>query len=493
MLIIGKNKDDKGTQLEILTERILQYKGFRNIVTNHIGSGGHEIDVSAEYLVPGIIPKMIRLICECKAHESTNTTNDWLKFLGKVFTEEAIYSQEVMGYFISLSGVNGNVTGNYNILCTKRSNISLITGDNLSTLIGEIYGVCEIEKITKVIAKHTELKSKYIDFLYYDNAVYWIIGFVDDSYTLLSAKGEFITEDSENILAGIIQSQKIPYTTYINLTKERQAQERKNIIMKSIISILIHEGGMATEEKIIAFNKEMSFSKDEFTSAVQTLGDFSWIKTNDEIIEINYKKVPENHGGFIEIYRFLYSGNVIPVLQLGSSFYDETINIGFLEEILKMQGELTLSEEETKEALELMRISPSALMAFIYPDQFIVQHRTEGVIDEGIDRNDKAYFFRKLYNGIRTDFMKRGLEEYFFDIRGLREIEIIEKMMIKSDKQVVLDLNTKERRAIGQMSEEYGGLYVQVLVLDHTPEPWDSDLNEMKEVRNPEGENGIVG
>ncbi len=40
MLILGKNSDDKGTQLENLTQVLLLSFGFTNIVTNDIRAGG---------------------------------------------------------------------------------------------------------------------------------------------------------------------------------------------------------------------------------------------------------------------------------------------------------------------------------------------------------------------------------------------------------------------------------------------------------------------
>jgi len=46
MLILGKNTDDVGAQLEKLTKRLLENRGYKNIATDTIGEGGNEIDVS---------------------------------------------------------------------------------------------------------------------------------------------------------------------------------------------------------------------------------------------------------------------------------------------------------------------------------------------------------------------------------------------------------------------------------------------------------------
>ena len=52
--ILGKNLDDKETQLEQLTTSILKNLGYIDIATNVIGSGGSEVDVVANYKMPSI-------------------------------------------------------------------------------------------------------------------------------------------------------------------------------------------------------------------------------------------------------------------------------------------------------------------------------------------------------------------------------------------------------------------------------------------------------
>lgn len=89
VIILGKNSDDKGTQLEKLTEAILKNLGYTDVSTSEIGAGGFELDVTAEFLQPGIGNTTKRLtICECKAHRKPISTTDWMKFLGKIFTHE---------------------------------------------------------------------------------------------------------------------------------------------------------------------------------------------------------------------------------------------------------------------------------------------------------------------------------------------------------------------------------------------------------------------
>ena len=48
LLILGKNKDDKGTQLEQLAIKILRSQGYVDIIPNMQVSGASELDVTAQ-------------------------------------------------------------------------------------------------------------------------------------------------------------------------------------------------------------------------------------------------------------------------------------------------------------------------------------------------------------------------------------------------------------------------------------------------------------
>ena len=87
-----------------------------------ISTGGDEIDVfGVSYNGLGNMVE-VPIICECKAHDRLVTLPDWLKFLGKFYTK-FLDNQNVNGYFISLSGVNGNVLGAYEEFKKKNKSI----------------------------------------------------------------------------------------------------------------------------------------------------------------------------------------------------------------------------------------------------------------------------------------------------------------------------------------------------------------------------------
>ena len=89
LYILGKNTDDKGTQLEQLTERLLNYQGLDNIQLSVIGTGGNEVDVTAYHKVTiGLKQQTVKVIVECKAHQTDIDMTDWLKFKGKYWEEQ---------------------------------------------------------------------------------------------------------------------------------------------------------------------------------------------------------------------------------------------------------------------------------------------------------------------------------------------------------------------------------------------------------------------
>jgi restriction endonuclease Mrr len=146
--IFGRNSDDKGTQLEDLTRRLLERLGYKQVSLNVVGSGGSEIDIRAEYPVPGPVGAAnLTVIGECKAYESPVSLPDWLKFLGKLYSEEARWPGQVRGLFVALSGANGNVRGAVDELRRHKNTVDLVDGENLIHLIQQEFGVPRLENV----------------------------------------------------------------------------------------------------------------------------------------------------------------------------------------------------------------------------------------------------------------------------------------------------------------------------------------------------------
>lgn len=154
--LFGDSNDDKGTQLERLTKRLLEKLGYKQVTLNPVGSGGSEIDVRAEFSIPGLAhDNVVHLIGECKAHQTPIALPDWLKFLGKVFTERTCRKKETRGIYVALSGVNGNVAGAFDDLRAHDPTIELISGDRLAKLISEEFKLPELQIVYGIVGQLT--------------------------------------------------------------------------------------------------------------------------------------------------------------------------------------------------------------------------------------------------------------------------------------------------------------------------------------------------
>ena len=131
LYILGKNSDDKGTQLEQLTVKILEHQGLEDITTNIQGAGGNEIDITAySQTTIGIYPQKTKVIGECKAHKAPINITDWLKFIGKVHYAREMETN-VIGIMVCLSGANGAVVGMYNERHHNDNTIQLIANNKV--------------------------------------------------------------------------------------------------------------------------------------------------------------------------------------------------------------------------------------------------------------------------------------------------------------------------------------------------------------------------
>ncbi|WP_391558933.1 restriction endonuclease [Robertmurraya sp.] len=482
MIILGQTNDDKGTQLERLTSRILTHLGYTNVINNLVGSGGEEIDVSAQYQFPGMGGVTRRkLLCECKAYKTTIGMSEWLKFLGKIYLEEAKLGEEVFGCFIALSGVNGNVAGNYDDLFQNRTNINLVTGERILSIASDIYGLCSMEKITEVIGKFTPKIIKHLEVGYYNNQVFWVTIFGDDTYTVLDESGNFLSGDI-TILCDMLQK-TLPVKIFIDLKTEIEAQERAILGKKIILWSLILDDNRETNfEKTIdiATKLEESFEEPELKEAAHELNIKGWVSLNDSSIKL----ISEDHESFYttiaEIYRFILTGKILLDV-LGGDFYDKHINEELFSHIQETQKGLPMSQEEKTKAIELLRLSPTALLRSLQPDPMIITHHEQGIRNEQMDIHDKNHFFRMLFNSLKRDFNSGFFTSYFHETRDLRELEIKQAIVVKNDKEAILQENIIERIGIGELADELGGGYIRLLVLDEAPQPWEWNKSDHDE------------
>jgi len=477
LYILGKNSDDKGNQLEKLTCKLLENLGFINIVKNEISNGGHEIDVRADYIVPGLEGNSCKpILCECKAYKNTVPMSDWLKFLGKILVEE--HKGNLDAYFIALNGVNGNVSGNYRDLQNlKRNNVKLITGENLIKLLQKTYDLRSINEIQLIIENLTTRKPIEICYAYYNFQVFYLIGFSENVFSLISNNGTKIQNvDETNLFADLIVS-NTSYSSFIDLEVENKNIERQSLIKRYLVAHLLNIKKGSTSKNfqklLIEYDKSISDVKvSEITNALEDLitdNIITKVKSTYNLIIILEKPIVEY---VANMYKFLFNG-AIPFFVFGCEYYDKFIDRNLLQYICETQEGLNIPEENINEVLKILQLSPSALIKALYPDPMIVNHRGKGLTNELIDQEDVNYFIQNSGMLLANDFKNPNLSEYFFKVRNLIELETNNNIIIKSRKCPEYELDFKERLQLGEMAEEYNKRIMIVKLLNNQPEPWD--------------------
>jgi hypothetical protein len=241
--ILGTTSDERGCELERLASRLLSRKGYRQVTTNLVGSGGNELDIVAEFPVPGLgTSHPVTIIGECKAHEAPIAMSDWLKFLGKVATEQWKPQANVRGLLIALSGVNGNVAGAYNDLRKTMSTIELVSGDALRDMVASEFSVVAADQVAVHVSRSTPMAVVEISLAYYREHAYWLVVFSDDTFTLLDAA--HLDQPVPPATIDALQYVK-SLKSFRDLSAEAESKQRQAIASKCLLALLlIHRDGL---------------------------------------------------------------------------------------------------------------------------------------------------------------------------------------------------------------------------------------------------------
>jgi len=473
LLILGKTNKDKGHQLEILTNNLLERLGYSNLATNEIGPGGEEIDISGEYLIPSLDKiKKRHVICECKAHRNPINMPDWLKFLGKLYFERITGDKEAHGCFIALSGVNGNVRGNYRIISNNDDSLDLITGDSLIKNIKELFSLHVYDEIQRIVQKYTQRLIKELVLSYYESQVYWLIKFDKDVYTLISSKGEPVHEAE---LIKIIENE-IPQYEFINVLEEKKADERRNILSQLLLGEFISLEEFKNRDSIYKLPNLEEYSSSEIDELLDSFINKDFVLKDDSS---NQFSLLLNKKKSIEIIKQLFRSGFNPKI-LETLFYNSQFDKNLVKYIKNIQVNLPFSKDEGDRILQICKLSPSAFAKSIFPNPIITQHRTANPrnIGESINKFDINYFFNSLFTAMYNDFQKKELHPFYYKFHNLREYQSQSKIKLKSDKEVVLEAETNERIGIGKLTEELGGSLINIAILDDAPEPWEYPMEK---------------
>jgi hypothetical protein len=341
--------------------------------------------------------------------------------------------------------VNGHVQGNYDELSRHRKNISLIHGDELLKVVAKIYELSSLQSISIQIHNFTDRVIIKFEPAYYHKAIYWVVLFDQGGYTILNGVGATIPQETADNLTDLLHSET-DVGNYINLQEEARAINRSALAKTILVATLFqNDGSISSIEKLLELgvtllqNYNEAFSTTELRSELETL-----IKTGMLAIDSSNKcfiPTTEKNGEkliSIEVYRVLFTV-ACPITVLCSNYYYENINSALLGEICKIQGNLPLQPDQIHKAIQILRLSPTALANAIRPIEIITRHRNGNIDPNLIDKLDVDYFFRLMFDSLKHDFDTRSLHKYFHNVREIRELETLSEFILKDKSGIIIE------------------------------------------------------
>lgn len=434
LYILGKNKKDKGSQLEALTKNILDNQGYKNITVNYVGTGGHEIDVHAvRTQIVGVKVVEYPIICECKAHEKMISMPDYDKFKGKVTTAKE-ENANTSGLLIALSGAMGTVIGANDV---NKSDIQLIANDDLLKLISQLYSLPSSFDVRNFIRSITQRVIVDIDIIYYNNEVYWLIifskgnyCFFDSSFTTLEPSA---LDDIQHLLVKVA-----PVSKYIDIFQEQKAFMRNTYVDSSVIMYLM--SGEVGIDDLLKRVKESSI----ITTEKELKNCIKKIPFVRESPDGRYALLPEDEISYIDFYEFILRGSV-DVQMFSQCYYTDHIDDNLLEKIRERQHYIIIPNEKKKEVLFLLKHSPSALAYAIEEDKSITRYRSKDgkSLSERIDKGHSLMFLDNIMDRFDKDYCKNSpLGNYYMNDLGIKDI--IRK------KELIINCNNGEKHIVSQ-------------------------------------------
>ena len=417
LYILGKNKKDKGDQLEILTKDILIEQGYKNITKSLIGIGGEEIDVYAEKEVERNRKKKKHIImCECKAHEKVINLTDYLKFKGKIVTEKE-KNKNVTGLLVALSGAAGTVIGANN---ETKSDIQLIANDDIIKLISHIYELEDTFNIRQYVKSLTERIITDIDVAYYEHAIYWIISFTGGEYYIIKNKAENNQFSDLSVICSLVENSS-PLSKYIDIEHERKAFIRETYYRSTILAQLM-ESAYSIDELLSRINNH---KHEEYTPL--SIREFKKILNDCQFITCERDKIallPEKGINYISFYKYILVGSV-NVSILSQPYYLRHINKQLLDEIIKIQHFIQISNDKVDDIIFMLQNSPSALTYAIYEDKSITRYRgIDGkTLSENINEVHTQMFMEKVIDRFENDYCSNSaLHDYYLNICKINNV-----------------------------------------------------------------------
>lgn len=464
--ILGNTNDDKGTQLEILAKGMLEKQGYCNIAGNVIASGGSEFDAVASYKIPLATNSIeYQVICECKAHNNPINITDWMKFIGKVYVEK-LRNDHTIGLMIALSGANGNVIGSYNEI-KDRGLVNLMVGDDIIEFLTEEYNLTSAQSIESYVKRFTDKSISVISLAYYDQIIYWIVGFIEGGFTVLNKNASQLNDKELKIIIELL-NKNTEYTGYIDIEQENEARNRRINIEKVVLSILMDASTPLSIDDVFAQNENIITKKTSDKATKEEI--VNALRNNSFVIESEEKYCLKEFDidGLIEFLRYIYS-EILPIRLLGRKWFLDRINDELFTKVLDIQCKIKVSEEQRRECIFLIKYSPSALAYAIHPDEDLIRYRSPNgtTIAENVDKGHTQMFVQKLADLFIRDFYNQTLHELYFNDYKIFDVKIDQTLTILKEDENTISIVNNRNMLLGQLDEEFGN---QIILMSKLPE-----------------------
>jgi hypothetical protein len=451
--VYGTNKDDKGKQLEILTASFLESLGYTT-TRNVIGSGGNEIDVVASK--KECIGGDSKMICECKAHNSLITINDWLKFIGKIYLAHR-KDTRTQGLMIALSGANGNVIGSYEEI--KEDNyITLITNEDIYGYIEKIHPMFTKSQLVGVINQYARKDIMDINIIYYDKGYYWLIFFAKGEYTILKDDLANIEDWLLKPFKKMVESQT-EARLYIDIKEANAAKNRCSLIRSLILSYILDTPHNIQEilDWINLTKQDLKVTKIEIDEALSKIPFLESLDNGMVKVKVSEKFNP------IEFYRSILQDTISKKI-LTTKFYKGHIDRSLLNEILKIQCNIQIPTTYINECLFILKYSPSALSYAIYPDKDLTRYRnSQNAIYPNLEKAHTEWFLDNLMRKFIIDYNSGVLNEYYLDVEKITSIEISTKLKIIKEGEKPIEIYHHKNEILAHLGPEYNNKAVLLI------------------------------
>lgn len=461
IIILGETKDHKGTELEKLCKRLFEKLGFDKSALNIVKSGANEYDVMAKSTK--IIDERkisVPIIAECKAHRKKCDLPDFLKFLGKLY---CLRNEEpnTEGYFVALSGVNGNFLGAYDSLRCKDKSIHLIVEEDLINFLQADYRLSDITSVRLKVSQFTHRVIDSIDLALYDNKVYWLVRFNSKDYTILSSDSEPITTEETSKIHKLLLGHE--YYNFIDLAEEQERQVRLSYVRGIILCFALNQQAKDKE----AVQKLLN------TMGV-TIEEFERVRLSDiEYVSNDYPLTIQNINSKVDFFTYLFS-NYVFVETITSTLYQSLIDNDFINEICDIQGGLKLTDIEREQALRLMKISHSAIINVIQPDKFIINSIKNVTLFNNLNQ-DKVRnlgvtkLMGMLIEGANEDFCTQPYSKILHKL-GIYQYDILQRVILNAGRKDEVCIESNPRTIIAKAENLPGKPVLSVMSFNNESE-----------------------